>query len=186
MTVNRNLILDKVFEHRLEADFKTADAFLAADRADLVDGETLNEFLHSIEYRLRDLDPAKVHAAQNIVLELAGNALLHGANDGRELLLLLRNGNVVSVWMFGSGRKNKIERLESIIGGLSESADFDHREGFLRRRNSELLRRSSSPVPKDEGAGVGMLTIAALSSRPLFFKPRYGKHEASFALRSVV
>jgi hypothetical protein len=186
MAVDQNLIWDKVFEYRLQSDFKTADSFLAADRSDLVDGESLNGFLQSIEKGLRGLEPSKIYAAQNIVLELAGNTLLHGADNGQELLLLMRSGGVVSVWMFGSGRKSQIERLESIIASLGENAEDSNRQQLLKRRNIELVRRSSSPMPKEHGAGVGMLTIAALSSKPLLFKPRYGKDEASFALRSIV
>jgi hypothetical protein len=189
MTVDQNRIWDKVFEYRLECDFKSADSFLAADRSDLIDGEGLNRFLQSIEDGLCGLDPSKIHAAKNIVLELAGNTLLHGPKDGtsQELLLLIRRRHVVSVWMFGAGRKSQIERLKSIIDRIGDSAEvFNDRQRLLKGRNMDLLRRSSSPTSNQPGSGVGMRTIAALSSEPLWFKPKYSNDEASFALRSIV
>src|SRR5262245_43858578 len=126
MTVDRNRIRNAVFEHRLEAEFKTADAVLAADRSDLVHGECLNSFLKAIEQKLSGLDPRRLHAAKNIGLELAGNTLLHGSkgSTGPELLLLARHRGVVTVWMFGSGRKSQIERLNQIIEKISNIAEL--------------------------------------------------------------
>jgi Family of unknown function (DUF6272) len=189
MTVDRERILDKVFQYRLESELKSADAFLAADRSDLIRGEGLNNLLKSIENKLHGLAPRKIHATKNIVLELAGNILLHSPTEGadEELLLLIRRRGAVVVWMFGSGRKSQIERLAEIINDISNFAEPpNHREQLLKRRNIEFLRKSSSPSSREHGAGGGMLTIAALSSEPLLFKPKYGDREASFALRSIV
>jgi hypothetical protein len=189
MTVDRERIWATMFEHRLESEFKTADAFLAADRSDLIHGENLNNFLKMIEQKLSGLDPRKIHATKNIVLELAGNTLLHGRKNraNPELLLLTRHLKVVKVWMFGSGRKSQIERLNQIIENITNIAEPpDHRSKLLKRRNDELLRKSASPTSKERGSGTGMMTIAALSSEPLWFRPKYGGREASFALRSVI
>ncbi len=184
MTVDRRRIWEAVFEHQLESEFKSADTFLAADRSDLVCADGLNSFLNTIEQKLGGLDPRKIHATKNIVLELAGNTLLHGPKDGTspELLLLARHRAVVTVWMFGSGRKSQIQRLNQIIKRISGIAEPPHhRRQLLKRRNNELLRKSASPPSKERGGGTGMMTIAALSSKPLDFRPKYGVHEASCA-----
>jgi hypothetical protein len=189
MAVDRALIVETVFRHRLEYEFKNADVFLAADRADLTNGEALNEFLAAIDQKLSGLDPAKIHAAKNIVLELAGNVLLHGMKEVTtpELLLLICYQGVVKLFMFGHGRKSQIERLNQIIVDIRKMAEPpNHREQLLKRRNDEVLRRVSSQAPKETGGGAGMMTIAALSSEPLWFRPRYAGREASFALRSVI
>jgi hypothetical protein len=189
MTVDRERIWTAVFEHRLESEFKTADAFLAADRSNLIRGDGLNSFLKVVEQKLSGLDPRKIHATKNIVLELAGNTLLHGSKGSAtpELLLVMRHRGVVKVWMFGSGRKSQIERLDQIIEKIKNIADPpDHRSKLLKRRNHELIRKSASPTSRERGGGTGMMTIAALSSEPLWFEPKYGGREASFALRSVI
>jgi hypothetical protein len=195
MTLDRKRITEKISEFKIGPELRGAKSFLAADWSILTNGEKLNRFLQSMEAELQGLDPRKIHAAKNIVLELAGNTFLHGAKDGtgQELLFVIRRGGVVSVWMFGAGRKSQIERLAVIIDRIGEierivevADGSSHGEELLKWRNTELVRESNSPVSKERGAGVGLLTIAALSSEPLWFRPKYVGHEASFALRSIV
>jgi hypothetical protein len=175
MTVNRSRILRAISEYRLESEFKAEDVILAADRSGLIHGEGLNSFLKSIEHEVSGLDSRKICAMKNKVFELASNMRLHGSKGGTEpgLLLLARKGELITVWMFGSGRKNQIERLKQIVASLRNIAERpDHRRELLKRRNLELLRKSASPAPKEGGAGAGILTIAALSSEPLSFYPK--------------
>ena len=187
MTVDRRRIRDKIRQYRLsDSDFDGVDAW---DRAQLITGDGLNKVLQSIEQKLKGLDAQKIHATKNIVLELAGNTLLHGPKRSAtpEMLLVTRHRGVVTVWMFGSGRKDQIRRLNQIITNIRDMAEPpDHQDELLRRRNLELLRRTSLPPSKQHGGGTGMMTIAALSSEPLWFLSEFSRGEASFALRSVV
>jgi hypothetical protein len=108
-----------------------------------------------------------------------------GGQTQPELLVVSRQDNAIRVWMFGQGHRRQIERLSQIIRAIDNIATPpEHRDILLRRRNREWLRTQSSPVSKVYGGGAGMLTIAALSSEPLWFLS--GKTNTQFVLSSTV
>jgi hypothetical protein len=151
----------------------------------------LEMVLDMLEQALRatHVEDRTVYAVKNIVMELAGNTLLHGtgARTEQELLVVNRRGENVQIWLFGYGLNSEVDRLFGIIREIrSYATPPDHREPLLERRNIELMRRASSEPSKLRGAGVGMLTIAALSSKPLWFKLNAAREHSSFALRSTV
>ncbi|WP_163454700.1 hypothetical protein, partial [Escherichia coli] len=62
------------------------DVLIAAVRADLIDGERLEMVLDMLEQALRatHVEDRTVYAVKNIVMELAGNTLLHGTGARTE------------------------------------------------------------------------------------------------------
>jgi hypothetical protein len=170
----------------LDADH---DVLVSAVRSDLIEGGRLEAVLDELEQRLREaaIEDRTVYAVRNIVIELAGNIRLHGAGSRSEpeLLVVNRRGSDVQVWLFGYGRPENVDRLSGIIRDIKAIASPpNHREILLERRNQDLLRRAEPS--KVYGGGVGMLTVAALSSQPLWFKLSRTKEVSSFALRSTV
>jgi hypothetical protein len=189
MAIHDSQIRAKAAEYRIELD-PERDVIFSAERPDLVDGENLNIVLASVEARLDQLgtDDQTVYAVKNIILELAGNMAMHGAGweTEPELLVVSRQEKAIRIWMFGQGRKAQIERLGRIIREIDDIAiPPEHRDILLSRRNKELLRKSSSPASEVYGGGTGMLTIAALSSEPLWFLPSKANRR-SFVLSSTV
>jgi len=190
MTIHRRRIKEMVARYgigaHLDADH---DVLVSAVRADLVDGEQLEVVLDELEQRLRDaeVEDRTIYAVRNIVLELAGNIRLHGISSRSEpeLLVVNRRGADVQVWLFGQGPRQEVNRLSDIIRDIKAIAiPPHHREVLLERRNQGLMRRAEPS--KVYGGGVGMLTVAALSSEPLWFKLGRAREVSSFALRSTV
>jgi hypothetical protein len=192
MTIHHRRIKSMAAAYRVEADLDPErDVLVSAEGSDLTNGERLNDTLGALEGRLRDdgTEDREIYAIKNIVLELAGNAVLHGAGPPNqpELLVVSRHGPKVQVWLFGYGRTRQVDRLMKIIRAIGAIAKPpDHREKLLKKRNDDLVRRSASPPSEEHGGGVGMLTIAALSSEPLWFKLNQTDGYSSFALRSTV
>lgn len=192
MTIYHRRIQEMVRTYGIASDLDPdEDVLIAAVRADLIDGERLEMVLDMLEQALRvtHVEDRTVYAVKNIVMELAGNTLLHGtgARTEQELLVVNRRGENVQIWLFGYGLNSEVDRLFGIIREIrSYATPPDHREPLLERRNIELMRRASSEPSKLRGAGVGMLTIAALSSKPLWFKLNAAREHSSFALRSTV
>jgi anti-sigma regulatory factor (Ser/Thr protein kinase) len=189
MAIHHSQIRAKAAEYRIELN-PDRDVIFSAERPDLVDGENLNNVLASVEAELRELgtDDQAVYAVKNIILELAGNTAMHGTGRQTEpeLLVVSREEKAIRIWMFGKGRKTQIERLSQIIKAIDNMAvPPEHRDILLRRRNEKLLRTSLSPSSKVYGGGTGMLTIAALSSEPLWFLPSSANRQ-SFLLSSTV
>jgi anti-sigma regulatory factor (Ser/Thr protein kinase) len=187
MTIHYSQIQAKEAQYRIKIGLRTV--IFSAERDDLIDGEKLNKVLSSVEKRLYELKTSDrtVYSVKNIILELAGNTAMHGTGGQTqpELLVVSRQDNAIRVWMFGQGRKKQIERLSQIIRAIDNIATPpEHRDVLLRRRNREWLRTQSLPVSKTYGGGAGMLTIAALSSEPLWFLP--GKANTQFVLSSTV
>jgi hypothetical protein len=187
MTIHDSQIKAKTAEYHIKIDPRAV--ILSAERDDLIDGEKLNKVLFSVEERLHELKMSDrtVYAVKNIILELAGNTAMHGTGGQTqpELLVVSRQDNAIRVWMFGQGHRRQIERLSQIIRAIDNIATPpEHRDILLRRRNREWLRTQSSPVSKVYGGGAGMLTIAALSSEPLWFLS--GKTNTQFVLSSTV
>jgi hypothetical protein len=190
MTIHHRRIKEMVSMYGIDSYFDADhDVLVSAVRADLIDGERLNAVLEELEQRLRDRDveDRTIYAVKNIVMELAGNILFHGAGSRSEpeLLVVNRRGSDVQVWFFGYGRPKEVDRLLRIIHTIATIArPPNHREALLERRNQGLMRRAEPS--NDYGGGVGMLTVAALSSQPLWFKLSGTKELSSFALRSTV
>ncbi|MBU3889304.1 hypothetical protein [Methylosinus sp. KRF6] len=193
MTIHYKRIEDLVAMFRLgrsELD-PHENVLLSADRSDLADGGKMNALFEDVDRLLteRRVDKSAIYATKNIILELAGNAVLHGAPSASrpELLVLSEHGDLLRIWMFGYGRRGQIERLERIIKLVGEMAKPPmHREALLSRRSKSILARSHSEPSKDLGGSVGVMTIAALSSRPLLFLPHHMNGHSSFALQSTV
>lgn len=122
-------------------------------------------------------------------MEFAFNSVIHasGPEGASDLIAIsLRDGHV-GVWMFGSGRPAQVNRLERIIKSIYRIATPpDHQQTLLARRNEEAWRQRKLPESETRGAGVGMLTVAALSSRKLYFLKNLKDKKMSFVLQSVV
>jgi hypothetical protein len=192
MVMHHRRIKEMVSTYGITSDLDpNEDVLVSAVRADLIDGERLDAVLDELERALRnaDIDEQAIFAVKNIVMELAGNIFLHGTGARREqeLLVVNRHGDDVHIWLFGYGLRSEVERLISILREIAAMADPPHHsETLLRRRNHEVMRRAESVPSKLRGGGVGMLTIAALSSKPLWFKLNAIRDHSSFVLRSTV
>jgi len=190
MWVHRRLIKEMISIYGIDADLDADhDVLVSAVRADLVDGGRLEAVLSELERQLRaaKIDDQAIHALKNIVLELAGNIALHGTGSRSEpeLLVVSRRDFCVQVWLFGYGRPKEIERLFKIIRDIgSIGGSPDRRTALFEQRNQSIMQKTEPG--KLSGSGVGMLTVAALSSKPLWFKLGKTREYSSFVLRSTV
>ncbi|WLA74089.1 hypothetical protein QIH77_02295 [Bradyrhizobium diazoefficiens] len=189
--IHHRAIWKAVDEYRLQSLLDpNLNVVVSAERIDLTDSSRLEALLESVEAKLQriGISDRAVIAVKNIILELAGNVLLHGtgSRDREELLVVSLYDGAVRLWMFGHGRPSQIDRLYRVINSIYEIAKPPgHREALLRKRNEELYRMSSSPANAELGGGAGMLTIAALSREPIWML-KSKVHDNSFALSSVV
>ena len=164
---------------------------VSVERDEFTEGERLNTVLRKMETILRGegIDEETICAAGDVVLELVGNAVLHGRGSQHEpeLIVVSRSQNHLHIYLFGYGRESQIKRIREIIQLIGKIATPpDHRQKLFARRYENLRRTAKSPSARKQGAGVGMLTLAALSNRPLLFKPSPTKRKDSFALRMSI
>jgi hypothetical protein len=170
---------------------KPSNILLYYDRFEYVTGDGLNHVLKELDEVLakKGVPDMNRRSAQNIVFELAFNSLIHRPGDlsDSEFLMIALNNQRVEVWMFGGGRPSQVKRLERIIDSVSKIAQPPHhRAALLAERDARAWRNRSFSASPRRGAGLGMLTIAALSSERLFFLPTRAGRNSSFALKSVV
>lgn len=161
------------------------------ERSEYTTADGLNQVLDKVDQILvkESICGVTRRSVQNIVFELASNSLIHNSAGLTvpELLVLALNNEQVEVWMFGGGRATQISRLGNIIKAINESARPPHHQAQLLARRDALAWRNRNSAPSARrGAGLGMLTIAALSSAPLYFYPNQSGRNASFALQSIV
>ena len=170
---------------------RSGDILMSAERADLIDGGRLETVLKNMEARLHEegVDEETILSAGDAVLELAGNAALHGrgSQSEPELVVVSRDQSQLNIYMFGYARESQIKRIHEIIQSIEKIAKPpDHRQKLFARRYENLRRTEKSPSARKQGAGVGMLTLAALSNRPLEIKFGSTKWKDSFALQMSI
>lgn len=146
--------------------------------------------LRGILKRLPDIIPEnevgnlRWEAAADTFLELFANFTLHPMPQeipARRVIEIGRVGELVYVTAEGGTSEDDLERLESAV----ESTRNRSSEELLAERNKKVF---SGDVPHERGgAGVGVLTIAALASRPLkLSKEHLGSHAYRFSLTALI
>jgi hypothetical protein len=184
-------VVDVIERRGVKERLKPSDVLLYYDRSEYVSADGLNLVLQEIDQVLstKSVPGVARRSAQNIVFELAFNSLIHRPGDlsVSELLVIALRNEQVEVWMFGGGRPSQVDRLEKIIKTVGKIAEPPHhRAVLLAQRDSRAWRNRTIAASSKRGAGLGVLTIAALSSERLFFLPTREGRNSSFALKSVV
>jgi hypothetical protein len=167
------------------------DVVLFYNRSEYVTGDGLDSVLQEIDSKLeaKGIPDIARRSTLNIVFELAFNSVIHSgssANASELLVIAVKDGHV-SVSMFGDGRPEQLDRLERSIASVRKVAPPpNHQAKLLERRNEAAWRKRKVPKSASGGAGLGMVTIAALSSRALLFKRMTLDHGERFMLQSIV
>jgi len=186
-----DLITDAISFHGVKGRLRVEDVILSYVRSEYVTGDGLDKVLEEIDNALaaREVGDVPRRSVLNIVFELALNSVMHSGDcaSSSELLAIgLRDGHV-SVSLFGKGRSVQINRLSQVIASVKSIADPpEHQAEMLKRRDEDAWRRRNEPESESRGGGLGMLTIAALSSQALFFVQKVKDQKASFVLQSIV
>jgi hypothetical protein len=186
-----NSVVEVIERRGVKERLRPDDVLLYYDRSEYVTADGLNLVLREIDEVLaaKNVSGVSRRSAQNIVFELAFNSLIHRPGDlsVSELLVIALRNEQVEVWMFGGGRPSQVNRLEDIIKKVGKMAEPPHhRDALLAWRDSRAWRNRTTTSGSKRGAGLGVLTIAALSSERLFFLPTREGRNSSFALKSVV
>lgn len=153
--------------------------------------EGMDKVLAGMEKELnaRGVSSVTCRSAQNILIELVSNSLLHGSSKnsaGAELLIVAMQDKDVAIWMFGAGRESQIDRLDRVIRLVGSIAEPPNHQAKLFKKRDDQAWATRNHRRNSPGSGLGMLTIAALSSQKLFFRKMDKGREKEFVLRSVV
>jgi hypothetical protein len=150
-------------------------------------GGHYGHFINEVVQKLAEagVDAGRNCSVKDIVLEYLHNIELHKRHTQNPPVLpvieLRKNGDSVIVAMEGIGTEDDINRMNEIIQGLEGKSN----EAIWK----EISKRSFAEKPSFEtpGAGLGLLTIAALSSRSrLRLKPEGRRGPSRFLLTSSV
>jgi len=184
-------VVDAIASYGVRGRLSVDDVVLFYTRAEYTTGRKLDEVLDEIDRTLaaRGIAEMARRSVLNIVFELSFNSVLHShasANPTELLVIAVSNGHV-SVSMFGDGRTDQVDRLERAIASVRAIATPpDHQAKMLEYRNRDAWRRRKVPDSPSRGGGMGMLTVAALSSEALFFTRKAHNRGERFVLQSVV
>jgi hypothetical protein len=177
--------------HGVKGRLNLGDVLLFYTRSEYVTGDGLNSILQEVDQTLeeRGVPDISRKSTLNIIIELAFNSVIHSEDDAvaSELLVIAQPHEHVSVSMFGGGHPAQINRLERIVESVRRIATPPHHQTkMLEQRDKDAWRRRNEAESASKGGGLGILTIAALSSQELYFLRKPENRKERFVLQSVV